>query len=215
LIEDRAQRLESYQDTAYAERFRSVLNRVANADPDPEAPDSLTSIVARSLFKLMAYKDEYEVARLYSSAEFKKDLEAQFEGDYELRFNLAPPVLNRQDADGKPRKREFGAWMLTAFGLLAKLRRLRGTPLDVFGYTAERRRERADIAEYEGLLEALLPRFSDANSTALRQLLALPLELRGYGHVKDRNRERLEGRKRELFAQLDPSTDVVQIVEAA
>ncbi|MEM9759100.1 MAG: indolepyruvate ferredoxin oxidoreductase family protein [Pseudomonadota bacterium] len=215
LIEDRVQRLTDYQDASYAQRFRESIERIAAVDPQSEEQDSLTATVARSLYKLMAYKDEYEVARLYTSPEFTAALEAQFDGDYELRFNLAPPLLGETDASGQPRKREFGAWMMTAFRLLAPLRKLRGTPFDIFGYTEERREERRDIERFEALLGDLVPRVGSANYATLRELLALPRQLRGYGHVKARNRAQLDVRRAELLRRLEEREDPVRIVEAA
>jgi indolepyruvate ferredoxin oxidoreductase len=216
LIEDRAARLVAYQDEAYAQRYRDTLAPLQAADPEPAGDDSLTATAARALYKLMAYKDEYEVARLYSSDEFLAGLNRQFEGDFGLRFNLAPPLLSRRDpSTGLPAKREFGAWMLTAFRLLAPLRRLRGTPLDLFGYTAERRRERQDIADYEALIARLLPEVGRADKGTLRELLGLPLQLRGFGHVKDRNRDQLGVRRTALLARISGEEQPVQIVEAA
>lgn len=124
-----------------------------------KAPGStaLTEAVARYYFKLLAYKDEYEVARLYTSGEFQRRLQQQFEGDYQVRFHLAPPLFARKDAQGRLLKKEYGPWMFKAFGLLAKLRFLRGGAFDVFGYTAERRGERQLIADYESTLAQLLP----------------------------------------------------------
>ncbi len=220
LIADRASRLTDYQDEAYAQRYRELMRRVKAADPEADESDSVSVTVARALFKLMAYKDEYEVARLYSDPDFLAKIEANFEGDYALRFNLAPPLLSKRDPrTGELQKREFGGWMLNAFRLLAPLRRLRGTALDVFGYTAERRQERRDISDYESLLESLLPRLSQADAEAsyalIREILALPLQLRGFGHVKDRNREQLAVRRTALLARLEGDARVVQIVEAA
>lgn len=220
LIEDRAQRLEEYQDEAYAERFRQMLATVHRADPRSAESDSLTATAARALYKLMAYKDEYEVARLYSRPEFLASLEKRFEGDFSLRFNLAPPLWSKRDArTGELQKREFGAWMLSAFRVLAPLRRLRGTAFDVFGYTAERQTERQDIRDYEVLLNELLPQIEvgagDSRYALLNELLALPLQLRGFGHVKDRNRSQLDLRRKTLQGRLDGQAQPVNIVEAA
>jgi indolepyruvate ferredoxin oxidoreductase len=216
LIEDRAGRLAAYQDEAYAQRYRDTLGPLQAADPASGDGDSLTATAARALYKLMAYKDEYEVARLYSSDEFLDGLAQQFEGDFSLRFNLAPPLLSRRDpSTGLPAKREFGGWMLTAFRLLAPLRRLRGTALDPFGYTAERRRERQDIADYEALLERLVPEVGRADHGTLRELLGLPLQLRGFGHVKDRNRDQLAVRRQALLGRISGDEQPVRIVEAA
>ncbi len=216
LVQDRFERLTQYQNVAYAERYRARVEQVRARDAQAEAQGSVTDVVARALYKLMAYKDEYEVARLYSRPEFLESLQAQFSGDYELRFNLAPPLWSdRDESTGLPRKREFGAWMLHAFRLLAPFKRLRGTPLDIFGYTAERRQERRDIADYEALIDELLPRIGEASRELVAELLALPLQLRGFGHVKDRNREQLQVRRDALLARLDGRAEPVQIVEAA
>ena len=216
LIEDRAARLAAYQDAAYAQRYRDTLAPLQAADHAADDGDSLTATAARALHKLMAYKDEYEVARLYSSDEFREGIARQFEGNISLRFNLAPPLLSRRDpSTGLPAKREFGGWMLTALRLLAPLRRLRGTPFDPFGYTAERRREREDIADYEALLRRLAPEVGRADESTLRELLGLPLQLRGFGHVKDRNREQLAVRREALLARISGGVQAVEIVEAA
>ncbi|MDP5052850.1 MAG: indolepyruvate ferredoxin oxidoreductase family protein, partial [Congregibacter sp.] len=220
LIDDRAARLLEYQDAAYAQRYRNTLAAVQAADPRPNDSGSVTATAAKSLYKLMAYKDEYEVARLYSAPEFLAKIEAKFDGDYSLSFNLAPPLLSKRDPhSGELQKTEFGAWMLPAFRLLAPLRRLRGTALDVFGYTAERRQERQDIHDYEALLASLVPRINtatpDAEYALIQELLALPLQLRGFGHVKDRNREQLALRRSTLLTRLEGSPQVVNIVEAA
>ena len=216
VLEDREQRLVDYQDADYARRYRQWVERVRAADPHSEEADSVSLQVARALFKLMAYKDEYEVARLYSHPDFLAGLAAQFEGDFRLRLNLAPPLLARRDPhSGEAQKREFGPWMLRAFRLLAPLKRLRGTRWDPFGYTAERRRERRDIADYEAFLQVLPSRFENSDYQRLRELSALPLQLRGFGHVKDRNREQLATRRRQLESQLQGDAQPVHIVEAA
>ena len=129
---------------------------------------------------------------------------------------MAPPLLSKRDPHtGELQKREFGPWMLTAFRMLAPLRRLRGTALDVFGYTAERRQERRDIVDYLAMLDDLLPRVPTVDYQVVRELLALPLQLRGFGHVKDRNREQLRARERQLRQRLDGDSSVVKIVDAA
>jgi indolepyruvate ferredoxin oxidoreductase len=158
------------------------------------------------------------VARLYSDGEFRRKLERRFEGDFELRFNLAPPLLaRRDDATGEPRKREFGPWIMTLFGLLSKLRFLRGSRLDLFGYSAERRRERADIEAYESLLETLEAGLSGERLDLALQLAESPAMLRGFGHVKDRNRDLMietrEALLRQFKGEVEP--EPVKIVEAA
>ncbi|WP_232059090.1 DUF6537 domain-containing protein [Kineobactrum salinum] len=217
IIEDRAARLVRYQNAAYADQYRQQVAQLRQADPRATEADSVTVAAARNLYKLMAYKDEYEVARLYSDGEFLRKLEQQFEGDYQLRFNLAPPLLSKRDPHtGHLLKQEFGPWMLRAFSWLAPLRFLRGTALDIFGRTAERRQERADRDEYIELLERLAPTLATANYEVALELAQLPAKLRGFDHVKDRNREQLARRREHLLQQLhgDPASPVT-IVNAA
>jgi indolepyruvate ferredoxin oxidoreductase len=151
----------------------------------------------------MAYKDEYEVARLYTETDFLKRVADRFDGPYELHFHLAPPILGDRDPEsGHSRKRIFGPWMLTVFRALARLRRLRGTPFDVFGRSAERRTERRLIGEYEALLEEIRTHLSAANHAIAVDLLALPLEIRGFGHVKEANLTRVKAKEAELLTRL-------------
>lgn len=218
VIDDRQQRLVRYQDEAYARLYREQVERVRTADPRAGETDSITMAVARQLYRLMACKDEYEVARLYSDGDFRRKLESQFEGDFELRFNLAPPLLAKRDPHtGHLVKQEFGPWMMRAFDLLARLRFLRGTALDMFGYTAERRREQADLAEYRQLLDTLVGGLNDTNYAAALELARLPAKLRGFGHVKDRNRDLLAPRREELMREFrgEQAASVVKLVEVA
>ena len=169
----------------------------------------------RSLFKLMSYKDEYEVARLYTSGEFRRALENQFEGEYTLKFHLAPPLFSTRDpVTGHLLKREFGPWMMRAFAVLARLRFLRGTRFDPFGYLAERRIERRLIDDYEALLERLLPRLDSRTHAVIGEIAALPLAIRGFGHVKERNLERALARQEELLERLDGAPRAVRIQAA-
>jgi indolepyruvate ferredoxin oxidoreductase len=139
----------------------------------------------------MAYKDEYEVARLYTDSDFVKRIGEQFEGDFRLKFHLAPPLTAARDpASGHLVKREYGPWMLAGFRVLAKLKSLRGTPFDIFGRTEERRAERAAIAEYEAQLGEITANLTKANLPTAVELAALPLEIRGFGHIKEANRQR-------------------------
>ncbi len=186
LVEHRAELLTRYQDRRYAERYRGLVASVravqARLWPGSTA---FAEAVASSLYKLMAYKDEYEVARLYTAPEFKAQLAATFEGSPRLAFNLAPPLLSRRDpATGVLQKREFGGWMLGAFGGLARLKFLRGTAFDPFGYTAERKAERALMHDYEELVRQLMANAGPADETLAASMAALPLLVRGYGHVK-------------------------------
>jgi indolepyruvate ferredoxin oxidoreductase len=151
----------------------------------------------------MTYKDEYEVARLYSETDFRQRVAEQFEGPYELRVHLAPPLLaDRDPATGHLKKRSYGKWMLPAFGLLAKLRGLRGTPFDIFGRTAERRAERRLIGEYEAVLDEIAERLSPQSREAALELARLPLEIRGFGHVKEANLHRAQAKAAALLTDL-------------
>ena len=202
LISDRSERLEKYQDTKYAARYIHFITRVRELDRGKDK--ALTVAVAKSLYKLMAYKDEYEVARLYANGDFINKIQEQLTGNYKLRFHLAPPLLPRKDPiTGQPLKREFPAWTILVFRLLAKFKFLRGTPLDIFSYTAERKKERQDILGYETLVEILLNRVNRKNYDIAVQLAELPLQLRGFGHVKDCNRKRLDLQQERLMAHLN------------
>ncbi len=185
----RAAFLTDYQDSAYARRYRTLVERVKNAEA-AKTPGcgGLADAVARHLFKLMAYKDEYEVARLWSDGAFLKQLKNEVGGEnLRLEFHLAPPLFARRDpATGLPRKTSFGPWMMRAFGILAKLKGLRGTAFDPFGYTKERRTERRLVADYEALLEEILARLAPENHAVAVGLAAIPEKIRGFGHVKAR-----------------------------
>jgi indolepyruvate ferredoxin oxidoreductase len=195
--------LVGYQDARYAARYRALLERVAAAEAE-RAPgrSELAAAVTRYYFKLLAYKDEYEVARLYAGAEFRQLLTGTFAGAYRLRFHLAPPGMARPDpVTGEPRKIRFGGWLLPAFGLLARLRVLRGTPFDPFGYRAERRLERRLITDYERLVDELLSGLTPERHPLAVELASLPEQIRGYGHVKARHLAAAEVRRSELLAQ--------------
>jgi indolepyruvate ferredoxin oxidoreductase len=178
--------LTAYQDAAWAARYRALVERVRAVESE-RAPgqDALARAVLANAFRLMSYKDEYEVARLHADAAFRHRLDASFDGPVRLRYHLAPPLLARRDpATGVPRKIEFGAWMGLAFRLLAPGKRLRGTPLDPFGRSAERRLERQLIADYFALIERLLAGLSPGNHALAVELAGLPDGIRGFGHVK-------------------------------
>jgi indolepyruvate ferredoxin oxidoreductase len=196
--------LTAYQDSGYAARYRALVERARDAEARL-APGlaGFAEAVARSYFKLLAYKDEYEVARLYTDGSFLSELRGQFEGDYRLRLHLAPPLLARRDPEsGHLQKREYRAWVLTAMRGLAALRRLRGTPFDVFGYTAERRRERRAIGDYEALVGELLPALTPETHEIAVELATLPQSVRGFGHIKEANRVAAEARAADLRAAL-------------
>jgi indolepyruvate ferredoxin oxidoreductase len=181
--------LTDYQNAAYATRYERTVGRIREAEARAvPGYTGLSETVARNLFKLMAYKDEYEVARLYTDRRFLKALNAQFEGDFRLRFHLAPPLLSRPDpVTGEARKMTFGPWMMRAFRVLAAIRGLRGTAVDIFGYTAERKTERRLIADYEALLKEIAATLGAHNHAIAIELAAIPENIRGYGHVKARH----------------------------
>jgi indolepyruvate ferredoxin oxidoreductase len=147
----------------------------------------LTESVARYLFKLMAYKDEYEVARLHTDTAFLGKVNAMFEGDFKLNYHLAPPIMAKKNDKGELIKQSFGPWMLTGFRVLARLKGLRGTALDIFGKTEERRIERALIGEYKDSVEEVLASLNAANHATGVEIARIPEQIKGYGHVKERN----------------------------
>ncbi|MBI3710867.1 MAG: indolepyruvate ferredoxin oxidoreductase family protein [Proteobacteria bacterium] len=202
IVARRIEFLTAYQNAAYAGRYQALVRRVAAVEAQrAKGHLGLAEAVARYYFKLLAYKDEYEVARLYTDGTFHRQLAAQFEGDYRLEFNLAPPAIAERDPrTGHLIKRTFGPWMLTAFRVLAQLKFLRGTRLDIFGRTAERQAERRLISEYEALVDELTAKL-DANNHGLAvELAALPEQIRGYGHIKDASIAKAKAREAELLA---------------
>src|SRR5579883_1602688 len=202
LVARRAALLCEYQDAAYAERYRRAVAAVETAEKTrARGRSGLAEAAARSLFKLMAYKDEYEVARLYTEAAFRAKLDRQFTGDFRLGVHLAPPLFARRDpATGELRKREYGPWVFSAFRLLARLKGLRGTAFDLFGYTAERQRERRLIGEYEAVLAELAAGLDAENHALAVAIAGLPEHIRGFGHVKERNLRKAKAREAELLA---------------
>ncbi|MDB5899702.1 MAG: indolepyruvate ferredoxin oxidoreductase [Ramlibacter sp.] len=205
LVADRAQRLTAYQGAAYAQRFRAAVADISRAEAQA-APgsDALAQAAATALYRLMAYKDEYEVARLHADAAFYADIGRQFDGAAQLRFHLAPPLLSRRDPrTGHLVKREFGAWILPLMKGLARLRFLRGTPLDVFGYTAERRMERGLVTDYEALLRTIAAQLAAHNHAHAVALAGAVLAIRGYGHVKEASVPPAKAREQELRAAFE------------
>ena len=202
IIAKRTAFLTAYQDRAYAERYLGLVRRIAAVERDKvPGTTKLAEAVARYYFKHLAYKDEYEVARLYTEGVFLEKLGAMFEGDYKLRFHLAPPILGRRDPDtGVPQKREFGPWMLTVFRLLARLKRLRGTPFDIFGMSADRKLERRLIGEYEARISELIAGLGPENHALAVELASIPEQIRGFGHVKARHLKAAREREAELLA---------------
>ena len=208
-IEFRAKHLTVYQDDKLAERYRSKVAWIAGLEKDKTpGRTGLTDAVARAYHKLLAIKDEYEVARLYTDGTFQTQLNAQFDGVKSIEFHLAPPFLawfHKDKLTGQPRKIKLGQWMLPVFRQLAKGKRLRGTPLDVFGMSAERRLERQMIADYEKVLDEIGQRLSPATHATAVALASLPLEIKGFGHVKRANYDAAKKREEGLLAMLrDP-----------
>jgi indolepyruvate ferredoxin oxidoreductase len=203
LIAHRARALEDWQDKAYAARYTALVDRVSSAEARLGAGDRLTRAVARGYHKLLAYKDEFEVARLYADPQFERDLQAQFEGDYKLRFHLGAWPFARRGADGKVRKGEVGGWVLPAFKVLAKLRFLRGSLLDPFRGNEERRHALRDIADYERDVERLLAELDAGRLDTAVSIAELPDRIRGYGHVRGRSAEGVARQRAELWARWD------------
>lgn len=185
----RAKRLVGYQGPKLERRFLKLVDM---------APAELRETVAESFYRMLAVKDEYEVARLHLTT--TEGVARTFDGDTKLTFHMAPPFLGGKDSEGRPKKREFGPWILPVFRTLSALRGLRGTPLDVFGWQGERRRERALARQYEQDMAEVLPKVTPATMEIARELAALPQQIRGYGFIKDAAAEKAEGRRAELLA---------------
>jgi len=201
IIAKRVQFLTEYQHAAYADQYADFVAQVKLAESKiTETGSKLTEAVAKYLFKLMAYKDEYEVARLHTSPVFAKKIADMFEGDFKINYHLAPPLLAKRDSKGHLVKQQFGPWMLRAFKVLAKLKSLRGTPLDIFGYTAERKMERALPMEYRATIAALLTQLNKDNLSKAVAIASIPEEIRGYGHVKERHLALAEAKQQRLLA---------------
>jgi indolepyruvate ferredoxin oxidoreductase len=187
VVSRRVEFLTGYQDAAYAAQYKSFVDKVRAAEAPLTATHKFSEAVARYLFKLMAYKDEYEVARLHTDPAFTSKIESMFEGDYKLVHHLAPPLTARRNAKGELVKRPFGPWMRTAFGVLARLKGLRGTVFDPFGRSEERRTERALIEQYRNCIDELLRDLSIERLQLAAEIARIPEEIRGYGHVKARH----------------------------
>ena len=211
VIEREMTHLRDYQNDALARRYKALVDKVQLAEKAQTGSTSLTLAVAENYSKVLAYKDEYEVARQLTSTQFRKQLEAQFEGDLKLEFNLAPPLISRiNPATGRPRKRLFSEKVLPLFRLLAKMRGLRGTPLDLFGYGTDRRLERRLISEYESDIQLLLPSLSDYSHPHACELARLPAAIRGYGPVKEAAYDKVQQRRQALLARVSQSSDSQQ-----
>jgi len=204
MIERRVEFLTAYQSARYAARYRAMVEKVRAAEAvKTPGKSGLAEAVARYLFKLMAYKDEYEVARLYADPAFQNQVRAELGGErLRLSVHLAPPLLARKDeATGEPRKMTFGPWIFPVFRLLAKFKLLRGTAFDPFGHSVERKTERALIADYEAMLDEVLAKLSPQNHHVAVGLAAIPEKIRGFGHVKMRHLKAAKADEAALFEQ--------------
>ncbi|MBP2149234.1 indolepyruvate ferredoxin oxidoreductase family protein [Xanthobacter flavus] len=202
VIARRVADLTLYQNAAYAARYKALVDKVRiNEQAKAPGRGGLAEAVAKNLYKLMAYKDEYEVARLYADGAFRAQADAAFDGALRFEFHLAPPLLARRDATGEPRKITLGPWMMKGFSLLAKLKGLRGSALDLFGYTQERRTERTLIADYERTVGELLAKLDPANHAIAVAIASIPEKIRGFGHVKLRHLEAAKAEEQDLLAR--------------
>ncbi|ONF42989.1 indolepyruvate ferredoxin oxidoreductase [Marinobacter lutaoensis] len=209
--------LTEYQNAALAQRYEKLVRKAEQTIRQKlgQDPMLLRSIVD-NYARVLAYKDEYEVARLFSNGSLRRQLAQEFEGDFELEFNLAPPLLSRAGNGERPKKLTFGPWMETVFGWLAKARVLRGTPFDPFGYTADRRLERRIIREYEADIGFLLKHLSRDHADAARGLASLPARIRGFGPVKEKAYQATRKERQQLRAEINPSArEHQQIANAA
>ena len=199
--------LEAYQDVDYGRQFHEYMIGIQEQLSSLSSKrEHVTSMIAKSLFKLMAYKDEYEVARLHTDPAFLQQLEQQFDGNFSIAFNLAPPLLApRNKHTGQPRKIKLGSWVLSIFRLLARLKFLRGTLFDPFGHTRERRDERALVQHYKRLIEELVQSLRDDNLDNFMAIVSLPLSIRGYGHIKAAAVTRYHSQLRTLLGEWESS----------
>jgi indolepyruvate ferredoxin oxidoreductase len=213
IVAARIRHLTDYQNVALAGRYQALVDKVRAAERQLGL-SGLAETVAVNYAKLLAYKDEYEVARLYADGAFQAALDRQFEGDYRLKFHLAPPLLASRDTKtGHLIKQAFGSWLLPVFGFLAKLKGLRGTRLDPFGYTQERKTERALIGEYQSLVSEVLAGLTAANHALAVKLASVPQDIKGYGHVKEANLAKARRKQAELLQQWRNPQDLLRAAE--
>jgi indolepyruvate ferredoxin oxidoreductase len=204
LLADRMPRLTAWGGAAWAKRYRALVGKMEQAESAlPESDGRLSRAVAHVAAKLMTYKDEYEVARLFTDPGFAARLREGFEGEYRVEFNLAPPLFARRDkTTGRPVKRRFGPWMARAFAVMAKMRALRGTPLDVFGYHPHRRAERAMIHDYAALVDQVIRDLKPTNVAAAEAVLRAHEKVRGFDVVKDANAAKVKAALPGLLAAM-------------
>jgi len=197
----RAKFLTEYQNAAYAMDYSAFVRKVRNVEAEKTPGETeLSEAVARYLFKLMAIKDEYEVARLYTTGDFEKRIRETFDGGYKVKFNLAPPLFSKRDSNGHLIKKEYGPWVFTAFKLLAKMKSLRGGAFDIFGKTEERRMERQLIVDYRNSMDELLAGLNSDNHALAVEIARLPEHIRGYGHVKEEHAVKVKAKWASLLA---------------
>lgn len=205
IIKIRSAFLQEYQNKKYAQKYEHFMKKIFDVDAHlKKDAQNLTSIVAKNYAKLLAYKDEYEVARLYTKGDFMKQIEDHFEGDYKLQFHLAPPLLAKKDkVTGHLQKKTYGSWMMRAFKILAGFKFLRGGVLDPFSYTQERKMERALIGEYETTLDYVLKHIKDNNYEIACAIANIPEEIRGFGHVKEEHLQKARLKQQKLLDQFN------------
>jgi indolepyruvate ferredoxin oxidoreductase len=216
VIASREARLSAYQNAAWAARYRNVVAKVQGVETALSAGTALTEAVARNLAKLMSYKDEYEVARLHASGAQAARIAAQFDGNFKMKFHLAPPLISRKDpSTGRPRKIEFGGWLLPAFNILQKGKVLRGTLFDIFGYSAERKAERRLIEDYLATLDILLAKLTVVNLPLAVEIAQIPDEIKGYGYIKETNMTKAAEKLASLLKQFtSPAAPVSELIAA-
>jgi indolepyruvate ferredoxin oxidoreductase len=218
MIESRRKHLAAYQNEAFARDYVSfVKNITARLQGRVTNPEPFLLNVANQLARLMAYKDEYEVARLYSLPSFREDLARQFDGDFKIALNLAPPLLAfRRDAKtGRPKKIEFEAWIFPLLRMMSRMKALRGTAFDPFGYTAERRMERKLIAEYRKIILSLADRITDATLAEAVEIAGAAHLVAGYGAVKEEGAKAYHARITALLAEFGRAKNLQEIAAAA
>jgi len=214
LIAHRVKHLHAYQSDKLANKYQSAVARFQKLMVERGLDQSLVHTLAHNYARVLSYKDEYEVSRLYSLPSFQQQLTNQFDGDYSIEFNLAPPILGGTSPNGRPRKRKMGPWVMTLFNVLQRGKVLRGTPFDIFGYTSERRAERQWIKRYEHDLERLSTQISRDNAQIAEQLLAIPDQIRGFGPVKAEAMQAAEQLRDQLWRDFDAPTPIDLTVAA-
>jgi indolepyruvate ferredoxin oxidoreductase len=209
IIAKRVAFLTDYQNAAYAKKYTDFVATIRSKETSLNAENNhlkLTESVAKNLFKLMSYKDEYEVARLHSNGDFEKKIASMFEGDYKLNYHLAPPLIAKKNDKGELQKQQFGPWMLTSFKLLSKLKGLRGTAFDIFGKTSERKMEQALIADYLDTMNLVSSKLNLDNHSELLpmalELANIPDSIKGFGHVKEKSAATARVKWKSLLTQL-------------